>query len=167
MGAGRIERVAVQHHLGAEAARAFDLHAGREARHHDQRAQAQPLRVIGHTLRMVAGRHGDHAACTVLGKIDQLVARTPFLERGCELQVLEFQEHLGADDFRQRARLDAGRIEHLTLQARRGALDFFDSDHGAHCGWNRTDQGFYPFGVFPKPKVCVMVSPRISSLEVA
>jgi len=53
------------------------------------------------------------------------------------------------------------------LQARRGALDFLDSDHGAHCGWNRTHQGFYPFTVFPKPKVCVMVCPKLSSLEVA
>jgi hypothetical protein len=103
MGAGGFQRVAVQHHLCAEAARAFDLHAGREPRHHDQRPQPEALRVIGHTLRMVARRHGDHSACTVLGKIDQLVARPPLLERGCELQVLEFQEHLGADDFRKGA----------------------------------------------------------------
>ena len=33
-----VEAVAVQHHLGAEAARAFHLHRGREHRHHDDRA---------------------------------------------------------------------------------------------------------------------------------
>jgi hypothetical protein len=62
VGARLLQRVAMQHHLGTEAARALDLHAGGEARHHDHRAQAQALRVVGHTLRMVAGGHGHHAA---------------------------------------------------------------------------------------------------------
>jgi hypothetical protein len=57
-----VEGLAVQHHLGAEAARALDLHRGRELRHHDHRAQAQALRVVRHALRVVAGRGGDHAA---------------------------------------------------------------------------------------------------------
>jgi hypothetical protein len=62
-----VEAVAVQHHLGAEAARALDLHGGRVLRHHDHRAQAQALRVVRHTLRMVAGRGGDHAADRLAG----------------------------------------------------------------------------------------------------
>ena len=62
MGARLVERVAVQHHLGAKAARALDLHARREARHDDHGAHAQALRVVGHALRMVARAHGDHAA---------------------------------------------------------------------------------------------------------
>ncbi|MCY1365195.1 hypothetical protein D9M69_520310 [compost metagenome] len=116
---------------------------------------------------MVAGRHGDHAARAAFRKIDQFVARATLLEGRRELQVFELQEHLRAHDFRERARLHAGRVEHLALQARRSAPDSFDSDHGAHCGWNPADQGFYSFGVFPKPKVCVMVAPSISSQEVA
>ena len=60
-----VQRVAVQHDFGAEAAGALHLHPGREARHHDHRAQAQPLRVVGHALRVVARAHGDHAARAV------------------------------------------------------------------------------------------------------
>jgi hypothetical protein len=56
-----VEGLAVQHHLGAEAARALDLHRGRELRHHDHRPQAQALRVVRHALGVVAGRGGDHA----------------------------------------------------------------------------------------------------------
>jgi hypothetical protein len=62
VGAGFLQGVAMQHHLGAEQARAFHLHHGREARHDDHGPQAQPLRVVGHALGVVAGAHGDHAA---------------------------------------------------------------------------------------------------------
>ena len=61
-----VQGVAMQHDLGAKAARAFDLDARREARHHDHRAQAQALRVVGHALRVVARAHGDDAAALFL-----------------------------------------------------------------------------------------------------
>ncbi len=105
----------------------------------------------------------------LFGEVDQLVARAALLERGGELQVLELQEDLGADDFRQGARFDAGRVEHLALQARRGALDVLDSDHGVHCGLESQHPGISRSLVFPKPKLCVMVASEIQipSLEVA
>ena len=39
-----IQCVSIQHHLRAEAARAFHLDARREPRHHDHRAQPQPVK---------------------------------------------------------------------------------------------------------------------------
>ena len=60
--AGRVlERFALEHHLGAEGARVLDLRAGREARHHDDGADAEPLGVVGDALGVIARRHRDHA----------------------------------------------------------------------------------------------------------
>ena len=56
-----------EHHLGAEAARVLHLHRRREARHDDGRRHAHALRVVGHALRMVAGRHRQHAARALVG----------------------------------------------------------------------------------------------------
>ncbi|MNV71724.1 hypothetical protein D3C71_1647610 [compost metagenome] len=51
---------------------------------------------------MVACAHGDHAARSLLaGQLHQLVAGAPLLEGRGELQVLELEVHLGADDVRQ------------------------------------------------------------------
>ena len=48
-------------HLGAEALGLLDLHVRRVARHHDDRGDAEAVRVVGHALRVVARRAGDHA----------------------------------------------------------------------------------------------------------
>jgi len=128
--AGLVEVVAMQHDLGAEAARAFHLHHRGRHRHHDDGTQAQALRVVGQALGVVAGRRGDDATDR-LAAIDhrgQLVQRAAFLERGRELQVLELQEDLRADDLAQRAALDAGRVQHLAGQPRSGSLDVGERD---------------------------------------
>src|SRR2546427_1917093 len=53
---------------------------------------------------MVAGAHGDHAACALLGReLGQLVEGAAFLERGGELQVLELEIDLRSRDLGQRA----------------------------------------------------------------
>ena len=90
----------MQHHLGPEAACALHLDAGREQRHHDHRLHAQPLRVVGHALGMVARRHGHHALDGGLGRgqLRQLVAGPAFLERSRVLQVLELEKHLRSGD---------------------------------------------------------------------
>ena len=104
LGLGVIEAVAAQDDLGAEAARALDLHRGREARHHDYRRHAHPLRVVRHALRVIAGRYRDHTApALVFGQRQQPVQRTALLEAGGELEVLELEVHLGAGNLRQRA----------------------------------------------------------------
>ena len=56
-----LERVALEHDLGAEHAGVLDLRGGREARHHDDRTDAEPLRVVGDALGVIARRHRDHA----------------------------------------------------------------------------------------------------------
>jgi hypothetical protein len=117
-----VEGLAMQQHLGAESQRAFDLHGGRVQRHHDHRAHRQPLRMMRHALRVVAGRSGDHALHTGSRQGQQLVQRTAFLERRGELQVLELQEDLRADDLAQRLALDAWRVQHLTRQTTGGRL---------------------------------------------
>ena len=78
-----VEALAVQHDLGAEAARALDLDGRRQQRHHDHRAQPQALRVVRHALRVVAGRRGDHALDrrAASASASQLVQRAALLER--------------------------------------------------------------------------------------
>jgi len=84
------QRVAVQHHRRAMAARVADLGVGRKGRHHDGGRNTEAPGVIGDALRVVAGRHGDHAALALLVcELQQRVQRAAFLERGGELQVLE------------------------------------------------------------------------------
>ena len=56
--------------------------------------------MIGDGLRMIAGRCRDHSARALLGRqLQQFVERAAFLVGGGELQILELQPHLGADDF--------------------------------------------------------------------
>jgi hypothetical protein len=63
-----------------------------------------------------------------------LVAGAALLEGGGELQVLELQEHLGAGDPGQGARLDAGRLQHLAQQSLPGLADVGDLDHAGIVG---------------------------------
>jgi hypothetical protein len=65
VGARLVQRVAMQHHLGTEAACALHLHAGGEAWHHDHRAQAQALRVVGHALAPVLDLMCSHFVLTL------------------------------------------------------------------------------------------------------
>ena len=63
---------------------------------------SEPLRMIGDRLRMVAGGRGDHPAGAVFGrKLKQFVERAALLVGGGELEVLELQPDLGADDLGQ------------------------------------------------------------------
>ena len=64
---------------------------------------AEPVRVIGHALRMIAGRHRDNAAPVVLRRQrQQPIERAALLEGRGELQVLEFEPELAAADLAQR-----------------------------------------------------------------
>ena len=107
--------------------------------------------MVGHALRVVAGAHGNDAARTLfLRQQRELVAGTAFLERSGELQVFKLQEDLRADDFRQRSGFNAGRVEHLALQALGGVADVLERKHGLHCaaarhGWRgaRTTMHFF------------------------
>ena len=91
---------AVEHHPCTEPLGVLDLAERRSQRHHDGGWNAEPSRVIGHALGMIARRHGDDAARPFCGgQRQQLVQRATILERGGELQILEFEPDLAAGDF--------------------------------------------------------------------
>jgi hypothetical protein len=98
----RFEQIlAFQYHGGAVHLGILDLGVRRAPRHHDGRGNREARRVVGHGLRMVAGAHRDDAAVAFgLGERKQLVQRAALLERGSELQVLELEVDLGADEAR-------------------------------------------------------------------
>jgi hypothetical protein len=75
------KRFTVQHHLRAVRFGRLDLHERRRHRHHDGSRNAQPPRMIGDRLGVIAGRHGDDAA-TALGRGErrQLHAGAALLE---------------------------------------------------------------------------------------
>ncbi len=103
-GAGEI--VARQHDVGAQRPGSLDLHEGAVGRHHDDRIDAYARRVAGDRLGVVAGRHGHHAAgALVCVERQQLVERATLLEGGGELQVLELDDDVGAEDLRQNLRV--------------------------------------------------------------
>jgi hypothetical protein len=104
MALGVIEQLPVQDDLRAVVARVLDLDPGGISRHHDHGRDAESLRVVGHTLGVIARGRGDHAGTTLpLVEAAQLVERTTLLERGGELEVLELQEDVRTRDTGQGA----------------------------------------------------------------
>ena len=105
---GLLQRLAGNDDLRAVTPGVLDLHHRRADRHHDGGGNAEPVRVIGHALRMIAGRHRDHAAQTfVRRQRQQPVERAALLEGRGELQVLEFEPEVAAADLAQRPALVA------------------------------------------------------------
>jgi hypothetical protein len=71
-------------------------------RHHDDGVDAEQVGVPRHRLRVVAGRHGDHAGSAFGGgQQRQPVGGTAFLEGAGRLQVVQLQHDLGAGRARQ------------------------------------------------------------------
>ena len=105
---GLLQRLAGNDDLGAVTPGVLDLHHRRPDRHHDGGGNAEPVRVIGHALRVIAGRHRDHAAPPLVRRQrPQPVERAALLEGGGELQVLEFEPEIAAADLAQRPALVA------------------------------------------------------------
>src|SRR5436190_20477982 len=69
--------------------------------HHDRRRDAEPLGVIRDPLRMVTGRHRNHAS-TARARIQrqQLGERAALLERAGAMQGLKLQMDLDTGKFR-------------------------------------------------------------------
>ena len=117
MALGFGELLTVQYHARAEQSGLLHFVEGRVDGHDDGRRNAEPRCVMGYALRMVTGRHGDHAAASLIGiEPRQLAERTAFLERSRELLVLELEVDLGSGDSRQRLRAQAGCANDLPLQ---------------------------------------------------
>ena len=106
--AGLLQRLAGDDGLGAMAPGVLDLHHRRADRHHDAGGNAEPVRVIGDALGVIARRHRDHAAPPLVRRQrDEPVQRTALLEAGGELQVLEFEPEVAAADLGERPALVA------------------------------------------------------------
>ena len=107
MGDGVVEALAVEDDRRAVARGLSDLHRGGEARHDDRRRNAEPPRVIGEALRVIAGRRRDDAArerCSA-SRLRSLLKRTALLVGGGELQVLELEPDLRAGQVSDSVRL--------------------------------------------------------------
>ena len=95
--AGFAQGLALEYHLGAVVHGMAHLDVRRRRRHDDGRGDPQPVGMVSDALGVVARRHGDDARPLFrLIETEQGVERTPFLERGGELMVLELDEDLGA-----------------------------------------------------------------------
>ena len=90
---------ALEHDLGAVAARGQELRHRHAQRHEDRRRDAELLRGEGHALRVVARRRGDDSARALLGReTRESVGRAADLEGAGALEVLELEVHRHAEE---------------------------------------------------------------------
>ncbi len=123
--------LAGQHHLGAERLGVGDLEEGGVLGHDDSGGNAEPRRVIGDGLGVIAGRHGDHAAARLLGaERGELHQRAAVLERVGELQILELEIDLGPGQRRELRRGNRRGADHMVAKRRLRRLDFSEADFG-------------------------------------
>jgi hypothetical protein len=139
-----LDRIALEHDLGAKLGGLLDLHERSQARHHDGRRDSQPRGVAGHALGVIAGRHGDHAAAPlVLAEARELDASAALLERRATLKRLELQRDVAAQEPGQVLRRQARREHHLTLELAGGGLHVGEAYH------LRRPFGLRPMGTGP------------------
>ena len=85
------------------AAGVLDLYRRRADGNENSRRDCKAGGVIGHALRVVAGRRRDHALPALIGgQSRKPIERAALLERRRELQILEFEPDIGAGDLGQR-----------------------------------------------------------------
>src|SRR5690606_1498704 len=95
LGVGLVEGGAGEDHAGAEVAGPRDLDERGVLRHDDGRRDAEPPRMIGDALRVVAGRRGDGSPFPLLGRQAlEDVGGAALLEGAGHLEVLELDENL-------------------------------------------------------------------------
>src|SRR3954468_18956634 len=80
--------------------------------------------MIGDALGMIAGRHGDDAAAALIRRQrGEAVQRATFLERGGELQVLEFEPDLATKNVAKRSALVTGGFDDRAADGRGRRVD--------------------------------------------
>ena len=83
--------------------------------------------MVGDRLRVVAGGRRDDAARAFLGrKLEKLVERSALLVGGGELQILELEPHLRADDLGQRPADQHRSADHRAIDPLGGGADVID-----------------------------------------
>jgi hypothetical protein len=126
-----IEALSVELDTGPQLAGAGDFDQRCGLGHHDQRLGADRGGGVGDTLRMVAGRGGDHPALPFLRcQTEQTVDGTPRLEGARPLQGLVFEVKLDAAQLGQDLRLEAGGLFDRPGDAAAGLLDVCELYHG-------------------------------------
>ena len=109
-----VELAAEQNHFRIEHTRLLDFCVRRRPRHHDAGRNAEPAAMVRNRLRVVAGRHRDHAATALFRcQIQQAIQRAAFFERRRELMIFELQINLRAGQRRQRFRMFERRQDDL------------------------------------------------------
>ena len=123
-------RLAVENDGGAERLGRLDFHERRRHRHDDGRRDGETAGVIGDRLGVIAGRHRDDAAAALVGgERGKLDAGAALLERVRDLQILVFDEDLGAGQRRQRRRRQQRRAQHVAADRAAGRLDIGERHH--------------------------------------
>ena len=121
--AGFLQGCAGNDDLGTEPPRILDLHHRRPDRHHDNSGNAEPFGVIGHALRMVARGHRDDTPPPLIRRQRfEAVEGAALLEGGGELQILEFEPDLAAENLAQRSALVAFRCRNRPTDGHRRRL---------------------------------------------
>jgi hypothetical protein len=136
-GAGLGQSLAVEDDVGAEMLGMADFDEGGALGHHDGGRNVQAPGVVGHSLGMVPGRHGDDAAPPLLVRQAlQLVKGAAVLERAGELQVLELDPELGAGDLGERVGAEERGRHDSALDRLGRCLHVFDghAHHAYSCG---------------------------------
>ena len=106
--------------------------------------------MIGDRLRMVAGRHGDHAALPLVGrKRGELDARAALLERVGDLQILVFDENLRAGERGQLRRRQHRRGQHVAGDDPPRRLDVGKRDRS--CDGHRSPRVIAPLPSSGRP----------------
>ena len=117
-------RFAEENHLGAIALGVPDLVEGRMLRHDNRGRDAEPRRVIGHSLRVIARRDRDHASFSRgIVKRKKLQKRAALLEAARSLHVLVFDEDTRSRERRKLRRFHSGRPQDGVLQPGCGQPD--------------------------------------------
>src|SRR5689334_23054170 len=115
--------------MGPVPAGVLDLHHGGADRHDDGRRNTEPAGVVGDALSVIAGRHGDHAApLFVLVQGREAVECAALLEACGELQVLELEPDVAAEDLTERAARRARRDRDRAGNGATGCFDVREAD---------------------------------------
>jgi len=127
LGVGVVEHRAEEHDLRAMALGLGDFDGRGRLGHDDDRRNAEPPGVISDGLGMIAGGRSDDSARTLfVRQLKQLVERAALFVGGGELQVLELQPDLRADDFGQGLADQHRSADDGALDARGGSADVVD-----------------------------------------
>ena len=127
--AGLCKIVASQNDIRSPGLRCCNFGCRGKARHDDCRINAKKTGLTGHTLRVIACRDGNHAACAFFSRQERhFVGSTPLLEGANGLKVFELERNVRACQTGQGGAGNRWRAYHCGRDALMGALDVLDGN---------------------------------------